>query len=177
MRLTPTNNIPLERLVPAEGLSANGFHLPAGTNVGMSAYTVHRNKEIYGANADVFRPERWLNTDPASVQRMNKYFFAVSDTFFDSVPAETGWDVRRSLARVSAAAADVFSPWWWWASSLHRSSWDSILNGPEMVRCGIWKIGGCRSNTICMFASHRFQGLIRSRHVSLTQFLIILILR
>lgn len=77
MRLSPTNNLPLERFVPAEGLDINGYNLPAGTNVGMSAQIVHRNRDIYGADADEFRPERWLESDAATLRQMQQHFFAV----------------------------------------------------------------------------------------------------
>ena len=77
MRLSPTNNLPLERFVPAEGLDVAGHHLPAGTNVGMSAQIVHRNRDIYGADADAFRPERWLEPDAAALRQMQQHFFAV----------------------------------------------------------------------------------------------------
>ncbi|KAL2845385.1 putative cytochrome P450 alkane hydroxylase [Aspergillus pseudodeflectus] len=33
--------------------------IPKNTGVGFSAYHMHRNKEIYGDNANEFRPERW----------------------------------------------------------------------------------------------------------------------
>ena len=78
MRLSPTNNLPLERFVPAEGLDIHGYHLPKGTNIGMSAHIVHRNRDIYGADADDFRPERWLEADAAALRQMQRHFFAVS---------------------------------------------------------------------------------------------------
>lgn len=78
MRLAPTNNLPLERIVPLEGVTINGYRLPAGTNVGTSAYVVHRDQRIYGADAEEFRPERWLHSDPSALRLMQKHFFAVS---------------------------------------------------------------------------------------------------
>jgi cytochrome P450 len=37
-----------------------GVHVPAGTNVCWSAWAVLRNKDLFGADADMFRPDRWL---------------------------------------------------------------------------------------------------------------------
>ena len=60
-RMHPGVGLMLERVVPAEGLSlADSKFLPAGTVVGMNAWVVHQNKEIFGKDAEVFNPERWL---------------------------------------------------------------------------------------------------------------------
>ncbi|KAK1755478.1 cytochrome P450 [Echria macrotheca] len=37
-----------------------GVRVPAGTNVCWSAWAVLRDKNVFGEDADVFRPERWL---------------------------------------------------------------------------------------------------------------------
>ena len=78
MRLCPTNNIPLERYVPSEGINLCGYSLPGGTNVGISAHMIHRNPAIYGNDADKFRPERWIDGDASAIKEMEKHFFAVS---------------------------------------------------------------------------------------------------
>lgn len=82
MRLAPTNNLPLERIVPPEGLIINGYKLPAGTIVGTSAYILHRDQGIYGSDADEFVPERWLDSDQPGLKRMHKHFFAVGILHF-----------------------------------------------------------------------------------------------
>lgn len=38
--------------------------VPKGTMVGYSIYTMHRRKDIYGPDADEYRPERWENLRP-----------------------------------------------------------------------------------------------------------------
>ncbi|KAL8828585.1 MAG: hypothetical protein Q9191_002503 [Dirinaria sp. TL-2023a] len=76
MRLSPTNNLPLERIVPREGLNINGYKIPAGTNVGTSAYVIHRDRSVYGSDAKQFRPERWLESDPSMLKQMQNNFFA-----------------------------------------------------------------------------------------------------
>ncbi|KAJ4159155.1 uncharacterized protein LMH87_008067 [Akanthomyces muscarius] len=37
-----------------------GVSIPAGTNVAWSPWTIMRSKEVFGADANLFRPERWL---------------------------------------------------------------------------------------------------------------------
>ncbi|KAF2234767.1 cytochrome P450 [Viridothelium virens] len=76
MRLAPTNNLPLERLAPQEGIEVSGHFLPHGTNVGCSAFILHRDCSVYGPDIDTFRPERWIEGDPVAISRMQKHFFA-----------------------------------------------------------------------------------------------------
>ncbi|KAK0702300.1 cytochrome P450 [Lasiosphaeris hirsuta] len=60
-RLQPILGSQLERYVPAEGLALpNGSFVPAGTAVGINPYITGRNKDVFGEDADEFRPERWL---------------------------------------------------------------------------------------------------------------------
>ncbi|WYZ43292.1 hypothetical protein EsH8_VI_000991 [Colletotrichum jinshuiense] len=37
-----------------------GVHIPAGTNVAWAPWTIMRSKQVFGLDADLFRPERWL---------------------------------------------------------------------------------------------------------------------
>jgi len=60
-RIHPSVGMILERVVPAGGLQLkDGIFLPPGTKVGMSAWVVHRDKNVFGQDAASFRPERWL---------------------------------------------------------------------------------------------------------------------
>jgi cytochrome P450 len=38
-----------------------GVRIPAGTNVAWAPWSIMRNEEIFGQDATMFRPERWLN--------------------------------------------------------------------------------------------------------------------
>lgn len=59
----PIGNI-LERVVPAAGLPLrDGRVIAPGTIVGMNQWVLSRDKDVYGDDADVFRPERWLRGD------------------------------------------------------------------------------------------------------------------
>ena len=60
MRLHPVTGFILERRVPPGGATVCSTYLPAGTIVGINAWAIHQDKSIYGDDANVFRPERWL---------------------------------------------------------------------------------------------------------------------
>ena len=50
----------LPRLVPAgPGVEIHGYHFPPGTALSVPAYTIHHSKEIWGDDAEEFKPERW----------------------------------------------------------------------------------------------------------------------
>lgn len=59
MRLTPVIGISLPRTVPSEGFDIGGYHSSAGDVVGMNPWIVHRDKELFGEDAETFRPERY----------------------------------------------------------------------------------------------------------------------
>ncbi|KAI7650593.1 hypothetical protein KC318_g16329, partial [Hortaea werneckii] len=69
-RMCPGVGLPLERIVPAEGLELpDGRFIPAGTIVGMNAWVVHGDKDVYGQDADSFNPSRWLrNVDAGETE-------------------------------------------------------------------------------------------------------------
>jgi cytochrome P450 len=48
----------------------DGKFIPGGTQIGSSALAMHHSKRIYGADADIFRPERWLETKGQRLARM-----------------------------------------------------------------------------------------------------------
>ncbi|RYP77944.1 hypothetical protein DL771_000803 [Monosporascus sp. 5C6A] len=52
-----------ERVIPPGGDTLGRFHLPEGTFVGLNAWGVQLNKAVYGDNAELYCPERWLTDD------------------------------------------------------------------------------------------------------------------
>lgn len=78
-RFHPNTGEILERRVPNEGAIIDGYHIPGGTVVGVNAWVLHFNKEIFGYDADEFRPERWLDSSEERKQEMRRYSFAVSN--------------------------------------------------------------------------------------------------
>ncbi|KAK3941462.1 hypothetical protein QBC46DRAFT_431297 [Diplogelasinospora grovesii] len=71
-RLHPAPGLPMERIVPEGGMTIAGRHIPAGTIVGVSAWVVHRNAEIFGEDVETFRPERWLVDESASEEEKER---------------------------------------------------------------------------------------------------------
>ena len=69
-RLHPPFALPYERVVPAGGASLCGARVGEGTVVGMSAWAVHRDEELYGVDCDRWRPERWLEVSPERKREM-----------------------------------------------------------------------------------------------------------
>lgn len=74
LRIHPAAGLLLERVVPPGGTTISGRYIPAYTTVGCSAWTIHRNKKIFGDDVDEFRPERWLE-DPAKALEMSQFLF------------------------------------------------------------------------------------------------------
>ncbi|KAK4164127.1 cytochrome P450 [Cladorrhinum sp. PSN259] len=60
MRMTPTGPCELPRQVLAGGILIQGEYYPPGTILGTSPWVDSRNRDVFGADAEVFRPERWI---------------------------------------------------------------------------------------------------------------------
>jgi len=57
-----TNAFGLPRVVPKDmSVSVEGKTFCEGTELSCPAYTIQHDPEIWGADADSFRPERWLD--------------------------------------------------------------------------------------------------------------------
>jgi cytochrome P450 len=57
-------------IVPKGGDVISGFKVPEGTEVGISAFAVQRSKAVYGEDAKLFRPERWLEAKGEKLKTM-----------------------------------------------------------------------------------------------------------
>lgn len=74
MRLCPSAPNIFPRYVSEPGLDLYGKFVPPGVEISCNPYLVHRDPELYGEDAEDFRPERWL--DPERARVFNKYNFA-----------------------------------------------------------------------------------------------------
>lgn len=75
-RIHPSIGLPLERVVPSGGSRICGKFLQEGTIVGINAWVVNRDSEILGQDADTWRPERWLCSEPTRM-KMDQALFTV----------------------------------------------------------------------------------------------------
>ncbi|KAI8232534.1 Cytochrome P450 monooxygenase andK [Colletotrichum sp. SAR 10_86] len=81
-RMHPAAGLPLERIVPEQGAEIAGTFVKGGTIVGCSAWIIHRRPEIWGADVDTYRPERWLvdetkdrEAEEQRIKEMNGHMF------------------------------------------------------------------------------------------------------
>ncbi|EEU36320.1 uncharacterized protein NECHADRAFT_52492 [Fusarium vanettenii 77-13-4] len=63
MRVSPAVGLNISRRVPPTGAEIGGLKLSGGTEVAVNGWVVHRDKQVFGQDADNFRPERWLEAD------------------------------------------------------------------------------------------------------------------
>jgi cytochrome P450 len=47
-----------------------GMKVPAGTHVALSMFSIMRDKDVFGEDADVFEPMRWLEANPEKLKEM-----------------------------------------------------------------------------------------------------------
>lgn len=71
MRLHPSVGFTMPRTVPAGGALISGVHLPAGSRIGINPAVVHHDTAVFGLDADIFNPDRWLGEKEA-VSAMEK---------------------------------------------------------------------------------------------------------
>ncbi|KAK1842043.1 cytochrome p450 pisatin [Colletotrichum chrysophilum] len=76
LRLHPATGLTMPRVVPEGGRQLAGAFFPAGNVVGINAWIAHHNKEVFGHDADDFRPERWIDSSKEQKSAMESYFFA-----------------------------------------------------------------------------------------------------
>ncbi|KAK4149773.1 benzoate 4-monooxygenase [Chaetomidium leptoderma] len=63
LRFHSTSGIGLPRQIPEDGhgIHFKGNYFPPGTVLSVPTYSIHHSKEIWGPDADEFKPERWEN--------------------------------------------------------------------------------------------------------------------
>jgi cytochrome P450 len=67
LRLFPT--VPMTSRVANKDSQVLGEHIPKGTRLVLCMYAINRHPDLWGANADKFVPERWIDTDPSTGER------------------------------------------------------------------------------------------------------------
>lgn len=75
LRCHPALGEVLPRVVPPGGVSLCDEFIPEGTVIGCNAWTIHQDKGVFGEDADVFRPERWIDNSEETIRRMEALSF------------------------------------------------------------------------------------------------------
>jgi cytochrome P450 len=78
LRMHPAVGLLLERVVPRGGAEVGGVWLAGGTVVGINPWVAARDKEVYGEDSEIFKPERWLDASDKDLKAMERNFLAVS---------------------------------------------------------------------------------------------------
>ena len=60
-----------ERVTPPSGDTLNGVFVPGGVNIGFNLPGLLLNG-VFGPDAKIFRPERWLDTDSKRLREMER---------------------------------------------------------------------------------------------------------
>ncbi|KAF2184617.1 cytochrome P450, partial [Zopfia rhizophila CBS 207.26] len=56
--------------VPPEGDFLDGVFLPGGTLIGQAMFAICQNPAVFGEDAAMYRPERWLESQGQELRRM-----------------------------------------------------------------------------------------------------------
>ncbi|RMZ74477.1 cytochrome p450 [Pyrenophora seminiperda CCB06] len=70
LRIMPPATGASFKLVPEQGDVLNGHFIPSGTQIGSSYLSIQHSTSIFGPDAAIFRPERWLDADPTRLANM-----------------------------------------------------------------------------------------------------------
>ncbi|KIX01924.1 uncharacterized protein Z518_07863 [Rhinocladiella mackenziei CBS 650.93] len=81
LRVNPALSLPLERIVPKEGLNlrhddGSQTYLPHGTVVGINPWVFHRCPRVFGADAEEWNPSRWLTEQERQTKSMEHSLLA-----------------------------------------------------------------------------------------------------
>ena len=72
LRVWPSAPGIVPRVVGKDGINLFGKYAPEGTEISCNPWIIHRDSNIYGEDAQEFRPERWLDTEER-IMEYNKY--------------------------------------------------------------------------------------------------------
>ena len=99
IRVHPPFSLPFERVVPKGGITILGHYLPAGTAVGGSPYVVNRHKGMFGDDAELWRPERWLEKDEMHKKKLEQAMLTVSLVLRLSVKCDSHFNAKFGAGR------------------------------------------------------------------------------
>lgn len=72
LRMHPPGTGWMNKQPPPGGCEMHGYFLPEGTQIATNIMYLMHDPEIFGVDADVFRPERWIECSPDKYQEMSR---------------------------------------------------------------------------------------------------------
>lgn len=78
MRVRPAVGLNITRHVPPSGAEIDGQWFPGDTRVALNAWVLHKDKGVFGDDAVVYRPERWIDGGEARAKAMDRHMYQVS---------------------------------------------------------------------------------------------------
>lgn len=78
MRLLPIASWGLDRVVPPAGVTVAGKFIPGDTIVGCQIDATHLDKDVYGIDSDLYKPERWIEANEDQRRQMDRSFLTFS---------------------------------------------------------------------------------------------------
>jgi cytochrome P450 len=70
LRIMPPASGAMFKQVPPGGDIIDSRYLPGGTQIGGSPLSIQHSKQIYGPDADLYRPERWVEASTEKAAEM-----------------------------------------------------------------------------------------------------------
>lgn len=71
LRIKPPAGGAFFKTVPPGGDTIDGKFIPGGTQLGVSPLSIHHSKKMFGEDAEMFRPERWLEAKGEKLEEMS----------------------------------------------------------------------------------------------------------
>lgn len=72
LRIWPPLTGLMTKRTPPAGDTFKGLFIPGNTDISYSAWATHHNPKTFGEDAEVFRPERWLEATGETLHRMER---------------------------------------------------------------------------------------------------------
>ena len=72
LRVFPPVTGLVTKTVPESGDTLCGQFIPGGTNIVYGAWDFYKTREVFGEDADIFRPERWLEATGDRLSHMQQ---------------------------------------------------------------------------------------------------------
>lgn len=94
------------RVVPRGGIMIGDRHFPAGTTVSLNTFSMNLSREVWGSDAQEYKPERWLVEDTTALDKkflpvscFHSWFFFCS-TYINQFSGGIGVCVGQHLAKI-----------------------------------------------------------------------------